>query len=232
MRNEPNLEEPGDWQAASAKQSQMAVAGSRSEDRGTNKANSGERGRDSQTRSIAFGAPRSPYQEPSCETNPIAPNVRNWARGEKLVTEPGGAKDAKRTQSPRSTRVFQARGCRTNEANWRYDADREIGVPGGRSCQTKPMGGRRVASGDATKRVACQTKPIGPCPSQRWAELPLRNSERGRSRYEEGRRDKQSQFAAGPEASAAQLLVETEVMSFARMPGSPGGAAVSGASCG
>jgi hypothetical protein len=40
------------------------------------------------------------------QTNPIAPNVRKWARAEKPAMEPGGAKDAKQTQSPRDTRVF------------------------------------------------------------------------------------------------------------------------------
>ena len=68
-----------------------------------------------------------------CATKPIAPNVRNWAGAEEPVMEPGGAKDAKQTQSPRDTPVFhcsiipvfQARGCCTNEANWADGASKE-----------------------------------------------------------------------------------------------------------
>ena len=54
------------------------------------------------------------------------PECPKMARAEKLVMEPGGAKDAKQTQSPRGTPVFHcsiipvfpARGCCTNKANW------------------------------------------------------------------------------------------------------------------
>jgi hypothetical protein len=44
------------------------------------------------------GSSKPGVQEPLCETNPIAPNVRKWARAEKLAMELGGAKDAKQTQ--------------------------------------------------------------------------------------------------------------------------------------
>ncbi len=76
-------------------------------------------------------------------------------------------------------------GACTNKPNSRHYGDREIGVPGGQSCETKPIGRRGAVGGDtpvfhhSTIPIvcrSCETKPIS------------RRCRAGRGRRGEGRR--------------------------------------------